>query len=87
MTVRIKANKSSEFRSNMGCRHCNTDEIEFQEHLEVCTGTKDLRVNLKMNVPNKHSIFWRRMSKRLKDLKKSGETEEMKEKMATEEKV
>ena len=33
MTVRIKANIYSEFRNNMGCKHCYMDLVEFQEHL------------------------------------------------------
>ena len=33
MTVRVKANRSSEYRNNIGRRHCNTNKIESQEHL------------------------------------------------------
>ena len=32
MTVRVKANRSSEFRNNMGCRQCKSDEVESQAH-------------------------------------------------------
>ena len=34
MTGRVKENRSSEYRDNMGCNHsnCNTNEIESQGH-------------------------------------------------------
>ena len=64
----------------MGCRYCNKDKIESQEHLEMCTGTIDLRVNHGMNIPKEHLICWRRMSKRLKYIEQSEATEEMKDK-------
>ena len=38
------------------------------------------KTNLKMNIEKDHLIFWRRLSKRLKDLVKREETEEMKNK-------
>ena len=37
MTLRIKANRSSVFTGNMGCRYYEEDvRIESQEHLEQC---------------------------------------------------
>ena len=63
MTVRVKANRSSEFRNNMGCRHCNTDEVESQAHLETCAGTKDMRKDLDMTKENDHMIFWRKFER------------------------
>ena len=39
MTLRIKANRSSAFRGNMGCIYCEEDiRIENQEHMEQCEG-------------------------------------------------
>ena len=39
MTLRIKANRSSVFKNQMGCRYCEEDiRIETQEHLEKCEG-------------------------------------------------
>ena len=39
MTLRIKANISSVFTENMGCRYCEEDiRIENQEHLVQCKG-------------------------------------------------
>ena len=43
ITVIVKDKISSEFRNNMGCRHCNTEEVESQAHLERSTGTKDMK--------------------------------------------
>ena len=79
MTVRVKANRSSEFINNMGCRQCKSEEVESQEHLETCAGTKDLRKNLDMT--NDYMIFWRKISKKLRDMIKNEETEELKNKL------
>ena len=48
MTLRIKANRSSMFRGNMGCRHCDTGADENHEHLEACTGFSHEQRSLKM---------------------------------------
>ena len=81
MTVRVKANRSTEFRNNMGCRHCDTDKVESQAHLETWTGTHDMRKDLNLNIEKDHMVFWRRLSTKLRDLLKSEETEEMKNKL------
>ena len=70
MTVRVKANRTSEYSNNMGCRHCNTNEIESQEYLENCEGIKTLKGRLNMSNPREHITFWRMMSKKMKELKK-----------------
>ena len=59
MTVRVKANRTSEYSNNMGCRHCNTNEIESQEYLENCEGIKTLKGILNMSNPREHITFWR----------------------------
>ena len=43
MTIRVKANRSSEFETNMDYRDCNTKEEESQDYLESFKGTEDLR--------------------------------------------
>ena len=40
MTIRVKENWSSEFKTNMDRRHCNTKEEESQKHLEICKGRR-----------------------------------------------
>ena len=40
-TVEVKGNRSSAFRKNMDCRHCNKNEEKTQEHLEICKGTEE----------------------------------------------
>ena len=68
MTLRIKAIRSSMFRGDMGCRHCDTGTDETQEHLEVCTGFSHEQRGLKMNDEKGKLIFWRRMAPKLKAL-------------------
>ena len=34
MTVRVKAKRSSAFRDDMTCIHCESDDIESLEHME-----------------------------------------------------
>ena len=45
----IKAIRSSMFRGDMGCRHCDTGTNKTQEHLEVCTGFTYEQRGLKIN--------------------------------------
>ena len=49
---------------------------DFGENEFLHLGTKDPRANLRMNISMDHLIFWQRMSNRLKDVLKSGETED-----------
>ena len=53
MTIRDKANISSEFRNDMGC---NSDKIESQDPLEIYTETQDLKTDLKMNIEKDHIV-------------------------------
>ena len=69
MTLRIKANRSSVFRVNMGCRYCKTDLIENQEQLETCTGFTH------------EQIFWRRMAPKLKKINDEDKYIALKEKL------
>ena len=46
----------------------------------ICEGTKTLKGILNMSTTRKHSKFWRRMSKKLKELEKIKEKEEKKQK-------
>ena len=64
----------------MGCRHCNTEEVESQTHLEICTGTKEMRNDLDMKIEKDQLAFRRKMSKKLRDLVKSDEYDEIKNK-------
>ena len=69
MTLRIKANRSSAFRGQMGCRYCDEDvRIENQEHLEKCDGFKYEQRGLNLNEEIGKQIFWRRMAPKLKKL-------------------
>ena len=68
MTLRIKANRSSMFRGDMGCRHCNTDIVENQEHLEVCMGLTHEQRGLNLNEEQSKQIFWQRTAPKLKEL-------------------
>ena len=65
MTLRIKANRSSVFRGNMGCRYCETDLIENQEHLETCTGFTHEQWGLDLTKEMVKKIFWGRMAPKL----------------------
>ena len=49
MTLRIKANRSSMFRGDMGCRYCNTDLNEYKEHQEICPGLAQEQRGLNLN--------------------------------------
>ena len=67
MTLRIKANRSSAFRGNMGCRYCEEDiRIENQEHMEQCEGFNYGQQGLDLTEEMGKQIFWRRMAPKLK---------------------
>ena len=69
MTLRIKANRSSVFTGNMGCRHCEEDiRIETQEQLEQCEGFHHKQRGLDLTQEMGKQIFWRRMAPKLKKL-------------------
>ena len=69
MTLRIKANRSSVFTDQMGCRYCEEDvRIETQEHLEKCEGFTHEQRNLNMDEEKGKLIFWRRMAPKLKKM-------------------
>ena len=69
ITVTFKANRSSEFRNNMGCSDWDTDKVESQAHLETCTGTQDMQKDLNLNIKQYHMVFWRRDLTQVKKLK------------------
>ena len=60
MTRRVKGNRTSVFRDDMDCRHCDTKE----EHLEVCKGTEDIRKDIDMNIEHDKMMFWRKLTRR-----------------------
>ena len=69
MTLRVKANRSSVFKNQMGCRYCEEDiRIETQEHLEKCEGFLHEQRNLNMDEEKGKLIFWRRMAPKLKKM-------------------
>ena len=69
MTLRIKANRSSVFKGQMGCRYCEEDiRIETQEHMEQCEGFSYEQRNLNLDEEKEKKIFWRRMAPKLKKL-------------------
>ena len=81
MTLRIKANRSSVFRGNMGCRYCETDLTENQEHLEICAGLIHEQRGLNLNEDMGEQIFRRRMAPKLKKLDEEDESIVLKEKL------
>merc|ERR1711892_259207 len=82
MTVRIKANRSSQFKNQMGCRYCDEDvRIETQEHLEMCAGFLHEQRNLNMTEEKGKLIFWRRMAPKLKTLNDHDKWLELRERM------
>merc|ERR1711892_1098580 len=82
MTVRIKANRSSQFKNQMGCRYCEEDiRVETQEHMEQCEGFFHEQRNLDMNEERGKLIFWRRMAPKLKTLNDYDKWLELKERL------
>ena len=65
MSKRVKGNTPSALRNYMNCRHCDLQEEETQEHLEVCEGTKHMRAILDMTIEDNHKVFWRKLSRKL----------------------
>ena len=65
MTLRIKANRSSVFTGNMGCRYCDI-RMENQEQLEQCEGFNYEQRGLDLTEEMGKQIFWRRMAPKLK---------------------
>ena len=53
----------------MHCRHCTTGERETQENLEKCTFVRKYRESLDLTIREHKLIFWRRITRILKDLK------------------
>merc|ERR1739838_652166 len=82
MTVRVKANRSSQFKNKMGCRYCDEDiRVETQEHLEVCEGFTYEQRNLNMTEERGKLIFWRRMAPKLKTLNDHDKWLDLKERL------
>ena len=55
----------------MGCRHCTSGENETQDHLETCTFFSKYRDGLDLTIIEHKLIFWRRVTRTIKDLKNS----------------
>ena len=53
----------------MQCRHCNTGEIETQEHIETCIFFETYKGTLNLNKGEDKLIFWRKVITALKLLK------------------
>ena len=69
MTLRIKANRSSVFRGQMGCRYCDEDvRIENQEHLKKCDGFTYEQRDLNLTEEIGKQIISRRMAPKLKKI-------------------
>ena len=63
MTLRIKANRSSVFTGNMGCRYCEEDiRIENQEPMEQFEGFNYEQRGLDLSEEMGKQIFWRIMA-------------------------
>ena len=65
----IKGNRSSLWTGRMQCRHCNTGEIETQEHIETCIFFETYKGTLNLNKGEDKLIFWRKVITALKYLK------------------
>ena len=81
MTLRIKANRSSVFTGNMGCRYCEEDIFENQEHLEQCEGFTHEQRGLDLTQEMGKQIFWRSMEPKLKKLDDEDKYIALKEKL------
>ena len=77
MTLRIKANRSSMFRGDMGCRYCETDLTENQEHLELCPGLTQEQRGLNLNEDMGKQIFLQRMAPKLKKIAEEDKYKEL----------
>ena len=64
----IKGNRSSQWRNDMACRHCTSGENETQDHLERCSYFNTKREGLDLTIRMQKVIFWRRVTRTLKDL-------------------
>ena len=53
----------------MECRHCTTGEHETQDHLERCIFFRKHREGLDLAIRMHKLIFWRRVTRTLKDIK------------------
>ena len=65
----IKGNRSSNWVDRMHCRHCTTGLRETQKHIEECTFFRKYRETLDLTKGEHKLIFWRRVTRVLKDLK------------------
>ena len=65
----IKGNRSSQWENRMHCRHCTSGLRETQNHIEECTFFRKYRDTLDMTKGEHKLIFWRRVTRVLKDLK------------------
>ena len=65
----------------MGCRYCETDLIENQEHLETCTGFTHEQRGLDVTEEMVKQIFWRRMAPKLKKIDDEDKYIALKEKL------
>ena len=64
----IKGNKSSMYKDNMACRLCTRGENETQEHFKKCEFTKDMRINLDLEIRDDKIALWRKITIALKDI-------------------
>ena len=64
----IKGNKSSHRKDDMACRLCTSGENETQVHLERFSFTKPKREDLDLTIRKEKIVFWRRITRTLKDL-------------------
>ena len=53
----------------MGCRHCTSGGNETQDYLETCTFFSKYREVLDLTIRMHTVIFWRQVTRTLKDLK------------------
>ena len=53
----------------MECRHCTTGDHETQDHLEKCIFFRKHRDGLDLTIRMHKLIFWRRVTRTLKDIK------------------
>ena len=65
----------------MGCRHCNTEEDETQEHQEVCPGLAHEQWGLNINKEQVKLIFWWRMAPKIKEVTNKDNLKEWKKKI------
>ena len=58
------------YKYNMACRYCKSEEDETQEHLTICSFTKEMKDSLDLTQEKDQLILWRKITRALKQVHK-----------------